>query len=80
MGVAFEILAQKRAFGDVNLKIGGRTWLYAGERPHQPFGSLDPWHAVGHYAARRHFIMEDVIPGRKRIRFMEGETVNVTAM
>ena len=34
LGVAFEILAQKPAFGGINLKIGRRTWLYAGERPH----------------------------------------------
>ena len=76
MGVAFEILAQKPAFGGINLKIGRKTWLYAGERPHQPFGSLAPWHAVGHYAARRHFIIEDVIPGRKRIRFMEADAAH----
>ena len=50
LGVACEILAQKRAVGGIDLKIGRRIWLYAGERPHQPFGSLAPWHAVGHYA------------------------------
>ena len=48
LGVAFEILAQKRAFGGINLEIDRRTRLYAGDRPHQPFGNLAPWHAVGH--------------------------------
>ena len=33
LGVAFEILAQKRAFGGINLEIGRRTWLYAGDAP-----------------------------------------------
>src|SRR3979490_1231297 len=76
LGVAIEILAHKPAFGGINLKIGRRTSLYAGERPHQAFGSLAPWHAVGHYAARRHFITEDVIPCRKRIRFMEADAAH----
>ena len=48
LAVAFEILAQKRAFGGINLEIGRRTRLYAGDRPDQPFGDLAPWRAVGH--------------------------------
>src|ERR1700722_270762 len=76
MSVAIEILAHKPAFGGINLKIGGRTWLDAGERPHQPFGSLAPWHAIRHDAARRQFIMEQVIPGRKRIRLMEANAAH----
>src|SRR5579883_3462438 len=76
LGVAFEILSQKRAFGGVNLEIGDRAWLYAGERPHQPFRSLAPWRAVRHQAARRQFVMENVVPGRKRIRFMESDAAH----
>src|SRR6516164_92643 len=76
MGVAFEILDEKRALSGINLKTGHRTWFDAGEHPHQGFGSLVPWHAVGQYPVRCEFIMEDVIPGRKRIRFMEADAAH----
>ena len=70
MSVASEILSEKRAFGGIKLEIGRRTWLYPGEHLHQCFGSLAPWHAVEQYAVRPQFKMEDVVAGRKRIRFM----------
>src|SRR5262249_26106764 len=76
MSIAFEILDEKRALSGNNLKAGHRTWLYAGEHPHQGLGSLVPWHAVGQYPVRREFIMEDVIPGRKRLRFMEADAAH----
>src|ERR1700733_12168528 len=76
LGVAVEILAQKRAFGGINLKSGRRTGLDAGKRPYQVLGGHPPWHAVGRDAARREFIMEEVIPGRKRVRLMEADATN----
>ena len=76
LGVAFEILAEKRAFGGINLEIGRRTRFDADERPHQSLGSFAPRHAVGQDATRRKFIMEEIIPGRKRIRVMEADAAH----
>ena len=76
LGVAFEVLAQKAAFGGFNLKTRCSTRLYAGERPHESFGGLAPRHAVAQYATRRHFIIENVLPGRERSRLMEADAAH----
>ena len=71
LGVAVEILAEQRAFGDIDLEIGHSTRLDADERPYQAFGGLAPWHPIGHETARRESALEDVVPSRKPLRLVE---------
>src|SRR5262249_34338401 len=73
LGIAVEVLAEKRALSGIDLETGRSTRLDAGEHPDQPFGGLAPWRAVGHDAVRRQLVMKDVVPGRKRIRLMEAD-------
>ena len=72
MGIAVEILAEKRAFNNIDLDIGTEPGAMR-------MSTLTRLLAVSFQARRRasgrqtSICREDVVPGRKRIRLMEAD-------